>query len=71
MKFLISADFYSEFEVIECDTRLQAINYITSNGENDNGINVIASHDNLSQLEALQMTQEVLFTSDYLLDSEV
>lgn len=73
MKFIITNDFYTDFEVIEAPTREDAEKYITdclnclNYNETDNAITVIGSSEDcpISLDEWLAIVDGKLFVSDY------
>ena len=68
MKILIASDFFAEFELIECNNQVNAIDYVKSQGTKNDGIKILANHDSATEEHARSMADAVLFTSDILDD---
>ena len=66
MRILITTDFFYEFELIETDNAQNAINYIKSNGEENENIKVLGFHDTLTTEEARKNADLILYITDYI-----
>ena len=66
MKILIATDFFYEFELIETDNAQNAINYVKSNGEENENIKVLGYHDTLATEEARKNADLTLYITDFI-----